>query len=124
MANPNGWQFLLDENIPFRLKYDLRTLGFPTVHVTDVGLGGTDDDVVYAYASRNHLIVITNDRGFHPPYPQFPSTHAGIILSRLGNRKTIRAEIVAAIVTLVGQFATLDNRIVAIEPDGSIPSLA
>ena len=47
MANPNGWLILLDENIPFRLKYDLRTAGFPTVHATDVGLGGLPDDVVF-----------------------------------------------------------------------------
>ena len=120
MANPHGWEFLLDENIPFRLKYDLRTAGFPAVHVTDVGLSGIADDVVYAHASRNHLIVITNGRGFHPPYPQFPSTHAGIILSRLGNRKTLRTAIMIAVNILANQYASLDNRIVAIEADGQI----
>lgn len=120
MSNPNGWQFLLDENIPFRLKYDLRTAGFPTMHVTDVGLGGHEDDVIYGYAARNHYIVITNDRGFHPPYPQFPSTHAGILLSRLGNRKTLRQVILAAVTVITEQYPSLDNRIFAIEPDGQI----
>jgi predicted nuclease of predicted toxin-antitoxin system len=124
MSNPHGWEFLLDENIPFRLKYDLRTAGFPAVHVTDVGLGGIVDDVVYGHASQNHLIVITNDKGFHPPYPQFPSAHAGIILSRLGNRKTLRTEIMVVVIALAHQYTSLDNRIIAIEADGQITLLS
>lgn len=124
MSNPNGWQFLLDENIPFRLKYNLRLVGFSAVHVTDVGLGGIGDEIVYAHASRNHLIIITNDRGFHPPYPQFPSTHAGILLSRLGNRKSLRDELTAAIIVLAGQYSTLDNHLFAVEADGSITLLS
>ncbi len=124
MTNPHEWQILLDENVPFRLKYHLRAAGFPTIHATDVGLGGIDDAIVYAHANRNHLIVITNDRGFHPPYSQFPSTHAGIVLLRLGNRKTLRAELIAAIITLANQYTTLANRIIAIEADGHLTVLS
>jgi hypothetical protein len=64
----------------------------------------------FAYAARYRHIVITSDRGFHPPYPQFPSIHSGIVLSRLGNSKTLRQEIAAAIITLAAQYPTLENR--------------
>ena len=118
MANPHGWRILLDENIPFRLKYDLRAAGFPTVHATDVGLKGSSDDVVYAYAARNDLIVVTSDKGFHPPYAQFPSTHAGIILSRLGTGKHLRSELLAAIINLASQLQDMHSHIFAVEQNG------
>ena len=66
MSTVPAWIFLIDENADFRLKRDLLAAGFSGshVHVTDVGLGGFSDAVVFAHAKTQQLILLTIDQDF------------------------------------------------------------
>lgn len=66
-------RFLLDENLDPTLAEGMRGLGWKVKSVEDIGLNGHSDEDILAYAQRENLILITNDRDFlnerrFPPY--------------------------------------------------------
>lgn len=52
--------FLLDENLPYRLRFPLP---LPVTHSTDLGDSPSDTDV-WNFAKRNDLVIITKDADF------------------------------------------------------------
>ncbi|MEP7153407.1 MAG: DUF5615 family PIN-like protein [Nitrospira sp.] len=72
----------------------MRSLGdvYPdSVHVCDVDLHSADDDTVWNYAIRHHLIIVPKDADFHQR--SFVSGHPPkIIWIRLGNCRTQEIE--------------------------------
>ena len=58
-------KLLIDENLSPRLVILLADL-FPTsVHVRDVGLGKASDPVVWHYAIKHELTIVSKDEDFH-----------------------------------------------------------
>jgi len=61
---PTVWRFLVDENLPRSLVPELTALGYVAEHVYDIGMAGTKDPVVYAYAQAQQATIITGDKDF------------------------------------------------------------
>lgn len=55
---------LFDENLSHRIVDRLVLVGHDAVHVTTVGLGNTDDDVIFGWAHHKQRIVVTADADF------------------------------------------------------------
>jgi predicted nuclease of predicted toxin-antitoxin system len=68
-------KFLFDENLSPRLVQRLGNLYSGSVHVRDVGLERSDDQIVWRYAQTHGFAIITKDADFrqmsfvygHPP---------------------------------------------------------
>jgi predicted nuclease of predicted toxin-antitoxin system len=56
--------FVVDANLPERLARWLRTQGFSAVHVHELGIVGTEDENILAYAAQMGAIVISRDKDF------------------------------------------------------------
>ena len=80
-------RFLIDENLSASL---VRALAgeFPgSVHVLDVGLGGADDEAVWAQAATGGFVLLTKDDDFH----RLSVMHGAppkVVCLTLGNRPT------------------------------------
>ena len=61
-------KFLIDENLSPKLADFLRLLGYTESAVRDVGLTGSSDEVIVAWAKTHNHIVITRDIGFGYTY--------------------------------------------------------
>lgn len=57
-------RLLVDENLSYRVAEQLSQAGHDAVHVSDVGLNDTDDDVIFPWALREERVVITSDADF------------------------------------------------------------
>lgn len=57
-------RLLVDENLSYRIAGQLQDAGHDAIHVGAVGLDGTDDDVILAWAAREHRVVVTADADF------------------------------------------------------------
>jgi predicted nuclease of predicted toxin-antitoxin system len=76
-------RFLVDEDLPRSLATTLRAGGTFAEDVRDVGLRGSADDAVLAYAATHGLTLLTNDLDFGNLL-HFPlGSHAGIVVLRL-----------------------------------------
>lgn len=112
---PLVWRFLVDENLPRSLVPDLIALGHVAEHVYDIGMAGTKDPAVYAYAQAQQATIITGDKDFGN-IRVYPPPHAGLIVVEVPDtmppdaRKRI---IVRQLATLAGQ--SLANTLVIIE---------
>jgi predicted nuclease of predicted toxin-antitoxin system len=102
-------RFLVDEDLPRSTARALRSAGYETEDLRDVGLRGHTDEQVFAYAQAHSLTLMSADMGFTNPW-RFPSrAHAGIVLIRLPNELTTDAmnrEILSALATLADESLT------------------
>ncbi len=57
-------RFIVDENLGLSYAQRLRDTGYDAVHVCEVGLGETDDQIIVEYAQSKGLIIITFDLDF------------------------------------------------------------
>lgn len=57
-------KFLADENLPPRLVHDLVDLFPHSAQVTDIGLSGTPDAMIWEYAKANGFAFLTKDKDF------------------------------------------------------------
>jgi predicted nuclease of predicted toxin-antitoxin system len=116
-ASQSSWAFLVDEDMPRSLAPTLRSHSYDAIDVRDVGLRGSDDTHVFAYAQTHQRVLITEDLGF-ANIILFPlGTHAGIIVCRFPNSvptPTVNQKILDGIAALHGQ--TLSGILVIIEP--------
>lgn len=79
-------RFLVDEDLPRALATTLRASGTPAEDVRDVGLRGSADDDILAYAVAHGLTLLTGDLGF-ANLLRFPlGAHRGIVVARLSNQ--------------------------------------
>jgi len=72
-------RFLLDEDLSPRSAEYLRTIGYDAVHVREVGLKGSSDQAVLAFARSEGRILVTRDRDFADIRRYPPGSHAGIV---------------------------------------------
>lgn len=115
-ANPDLWAFLIDEDMPRSLAPALRAAGYAAEDGRDVGLGGKDDSIVFAYAQAHQQTLITEDMGFSNIFQFRLGTHAGIIVCRFPNllpTAQVNQEILAGLTVLLGQ--SLSGILVIIE---------
>jgi predicted nuclease of predicted toxin-antitoxin system len=86
-------KLLFDENLAPRLATALSDLYPGSVHVTDCGLRGATDSVVWQYALENGFVIVSKDSDFS----QRSALRGGppkVIWLRIGNCNTARAEFV------------------------------
>ena len=57
-------RFLVDQQLPPELAHWLRRAGHQADHTDSIGLGASDDAVVWAYARQTKSIIITKDADF------------------------------------------------------------
>jgi predicted nuclease of predicted toxin-antitoxin system len=57
-------KFLLDENVSYRVCPHLKAAGHDAVHVSEIGLTSTDDQVILDRARSQDRILISGDHDF------------------------------------------------------------
>jgi predicted nuclease of predicted toxin-antitoxin system len=57
-------KLLVDENLSARVANILRDAGHDAVHVTAVGLGSTNDEVILRVAADDGSVIVTADADF------------------------------------------------------------
>jgi predicted nuclease of predicted toxin-antitoxin system len=75
----------LDENIPFRLKSLLQSLGHEVDTVPEEGLASRPDKEVWSAVQSEGKFFITQDLDFSDIRKFTPGSHYGILVIRLGN---------------------------------------
>lgn len=73
----------LGENLPVELAVELGRLGHGVDTAFSEGLGGRDDEVLWAAAGSEHRFFITPDLDFSDIRRYEPGTHNGLMLVRL-----------------------------------------
>lgn len=58
-------RLLFDQNLSHRLVGQLADVFPNSLHVRDIGLAQSSDDVVWAYARANGLSIVSKDADFH-----------------------------------------------------------
>jgi predicted nuclease of predicted toxin-antitoxin system len=98
------WRFFVDESLPNTVVRALRSAGYLTESVREIGLQGADDDTVFNEAQKRHAILVTGDEDF-ADVRRFPTgTHHGIIVVRLqGTKEQRAASLMDALKQLQGQ---------------------
>jgi predicted nuclease of predicted toxin-antitoxin system len=79
-------QIKLDENMSIGHAEFLRQVGYDCDRVTDEGLSGADDEIVWQQACAEGRFFITLDLDFSDVRRFPPGTHPGILLLRPGSR--------------------------------------
>ncbi|MEQ8958070.1 MAG: DUF5615 family PIN-like protein [Coleofasciculus sp. C2-GNP5-27] len=106
----------LDENLSITHAEFLRNKGYDCDRVTDEGLSGEDDEVVWQQACTDGRFFITLDLDFSDIRRFPPGTHPGILLlrSRGGSRQVV-LDVLARVVqdypltTLAGCLVVADE---------------
>jgi predicted nuclease of predicted toxin-antitoxin system len=75
----------LDENLSITHAEFLRSQGYDCDRVTDEGLSGEDDEIVWRETSMEQRFFITLDLDFSDVRRFSPGTHPGILLLRCRN---------------------------------------
>jgi len=98
------WRFFVDESLPNTVVRALRSAGYLTESVREIGLRGADDDTVFNEAQKRHAVLVTGDEDF-ADVRRFPTgTHHGIIVVRLqGTKEQRAASLMDALKQLQGQ---------------------
>jgi hypothetical protein len=73
----------LDENLPRALVQRLTDLGHDVDTVSDEGIAGRDDAVLWAAAWRDGRFLVTQGLDLSDARRYVPGTHAGLLLVRL-----------------------------------------
>ncbi len=99
------WAFLVDENLEKDLARAIQQEGFIAEHVSDA-LGAGADDVadILPYATREDMLLITNDRDF-AGLPH--NAHPGILL--LYDTDVQPHEVASGVVALVDAYDDRDQ---------------
>ena len=84
-------RLLFDENLSHELVWLLADLFPESVHVRDVGLKSADDPVVWQYAKKSHLIIVSKDSDLHQRSFMFGHPPK-LVWVRLGNCSTSDVE--------------------------------
>ena len=77
-------KFLVDNQLPQALARLLCNLGHDAAHVIDLGLDEAEDIVLWQYAAKNDLIILTKDEDFSKMCLT-RRERAAIVWIRLGN---------------------------------------
>ena len=58
-------RWLLDQGLPLRAADLLRSLGEDAIHVSEVGMAKTADELILQHASNEKRVIVTLDADFH-----------------------------------------------------------
>ncbi len=82
-------KFLLDENLSPTIASAMRSAGYDTLSVVEVGLAGCDDNAVRRYCVAEKLVLITLDADFGNILRYPPADTAGVLWLRAPNLSNI-----------------------------------
>ena len=111
-------KILVDEDMPRQTAALLKSLDIDAVDVRDVGLRGSADAKVLAYAKENAMILISRDKEFGNILRYPPPGHCGIILVKLPY-KYVRHQILDTVRRFFGEVERdiLPNNLTILESD-------
>jgi len=78
---------LVDDNLSYRIASVLKDSFNGIIHVSNAGLDGVDDSLIWEYATNNKLHILTKDRDFND-IQQVKGFPPKIIWLRIGNSST------------------------------------
>lgn len=78
---------LVDDNLSYRIASLLKETFKGIVHVSNIGLNGADDSLIWEYAANNSLHILTKDKDFND-IQQVKGFPPKIIWLRIGNTST------------------------------------
>lgn len=110
-------RFLIDADLPRSLARHLRAAGFQAEDVRDVGLRGSPDEDIFAYAVSRALVLLSGDVDFGNIL-RFPlGSHPGIVVTRFPNEVST-AQLNEAILQAVQSLSEEDlaGNLAIIEP--------
>jgi predicted nuclease of predicted toxin-antitoxin system len=81
--------FLVDENLSPSLAQIARARGFHAMHATWAGLGGLKDHQVASHASKNNMILVTNDLVDFRKIMKRRKLHPGVIFLAVADRNVM-----------------------------------
>ena len=77
-------KLLVDNQLPLALARFLATNGFDCQHVQDIGMGATDDRVIWEYAKAHDMAIVTKDEDFQLMADRQGSIPPRVVWVRLG----------------------------------------
>ena len=80
-----GLSFIADENISDELIDHLKSLSFLTKSIWEAGLAGSNDNDIIEYATKNQLVILTQDRDFGTLIHTTNIPFVGIVYLRPGH---------------------------------------
>ncbi len=112
-------RFLPDENISYRLCPHLKAAGHDAVHVTEIGLTSTDDQVILDRARNEDPTIVSCDHDFVQLLFASGDTRPSVILVREVDTFTSAALAALLLAALPGQLTELllAGGIAAVTPD-------
>lgn len=105
-------RFLVDKDLPRSLSLLLRSRGYESAHVIDLGLRGASDAVIFRIAQECGCILISRDLGFANTLHYPIGSHHGVVVVRFPSK--IRSQL------LVRQTDELLQAIGESEFDGAL----
>ena len=96
-------RLLVDENLSIRVARRLADVGHDVVHVTEVGLGNTDDPIIFDWAADEDRVVVTSDADFGGLLAVAGATRPSVVLLRSPDHLTPdeQAELLIAALPMV-----------------------
>ena len=94
---PKASRFLIDENLGPELAPALRRLGYNATDVFALRLTSRNDEDVIAAASREHRILLTQDRDFLDDHRFPPNRNPGIVVLPANNDDALMSALVYAL---------------------------
>ena len=108
---------IVDEDMPRSTAELFQSMGFATLDIRDVGLRGRSDAEIFAFAQREHAVIVTGDMGFGNILRYPLGSHAGIIIVHYPNEVSnseINSKIRAAVSSL--SEAEIRGSLLILEP--------
>lgn len=97
-------RWLLDQGLPLTAADLLRSTGEEAIHVSEIGMAKTADQLILDYAARDERIVVTLDADFHALLAHSGANRPSVIRCRV---EGLTAQPAADLILKAGkQFAT------------------
>lgn len=64
LASEPGRLLLVDNQLPAGQARHLAAIGYPSLHVRDIGLADADDRTIWAHAGERGWVIVTKDEDF------------------------------------------------------------
>jgi predicted nuclease of predicted toxin-antitoxin system len=102
-------KLLLDENISFRIKYQIGYLFDEIIHVSSLQDSPLTDNQIWEFAEKNNFIILTNDRDFEE-MSIFRGIPPKVIIVKTGNlNKNILADKIKNNIANIEKFTNDSN---------------
>lgn len=94
-------RFLVDAQLPPALARWLYAQGYPADHVVDLGMEGSPDRVIWEWASKEDVVIVTKDEDFAIWRIASSARTPSVLWLRMGN--TRRSELLERMEVLLPQ---------------------